>query len=377
MRTFTEKNKHVFFGYYDITPFSLDDSLLLAMHAPLGNKTPNPQSSVKIGFYKLADEKPVFNEIGYSVTWCWQQGCRLQWYPRDSSQTVLYNNIINGRYGCIIQDIHKKKIIKKYNRPIYAVSNNGRWGLSLNFSRLQRLRPGYGYNVILDETQCDLRPNNDGIWRIDMDTGEEKLLFSLVDIADIRHVKSMQGAEHYFNHLLFNPDCTRFLFFHIWVANKNKRKIRLFTSDIEGGNIYLLNDSGHTSHYCWKSAEQLLAYSTHKETGTHFYLYDDITKKRQIIGNGVLNEDGHPSFIFNNRGIIVDTYPDKYGDQRLLLYKEDRVFELTRCYSPPKYMGETRCDLHPRMNRSGQSVCFDSAAAGKRQMYVMKLENIS
>ena len=115
---FTEKKNHVFFGYYDVTPFSSDDSLLLAMHAPLKNKTPNPTNSVKIGFYKLIDEKSSFNQIGSTVLWCWQQGCRLQWYPEHSTKTVLYNSLINGHYGCIVQDIHNKKVIKKYIRPI-------------------------------------------------------------------------------------------------------------------------------------------------------------------------------------------------------------------------------------------------------------------
>ena len=38
---------------------------------------------------------------------------------------------------------NENRIIKK---PVYSVSSDGRWALTLDFSRLHRLREGYGYS---------------------------------------------------------------------------------------------------------------------------------------------------------------------------------------------------------------------------------------
>ena len=44
----------------------------------------------------------------------------------------------------------KKKL---FQHPVYSVANNGKFALTLDFSRLHRLRPGYGYSNLPDETR--------------------------------------------------------------------------------------------------------------------------------------------------------------------------------------------------------------------------------
>ena len=62
----------------------------------------------------------------------------------------------------------------------------------------------------------------------------------------------------------------------------------------------------------------------------------------------------------------------------LLLYRpEDGLrVELGPFRSPPELSGEIRCDLHPRWNRDGTKVCFDSAHEGARQLYVMDVSSV-
>lgn len=374
IRKFADVNRQVFFGYYDITPFSPDSRLLLAIHAPIKNITPEPETEVIVGYYDLNDEKGSFYEIGRSTTWCWQQGCRLQWYPDGSNRKVLYNRLVDGRYGCVIQDIGSKKIIKSYKRPVYAISDDGRWGLTLNFSRLQRLRPGYGYVNFPDETREQEKPQKDGIWRIDMDSGKEEFLFSVADVAGLEILDSMKGAEHYFNHLLFNPAGTRFMFIHLWTKDKKKFG-RHITCDIDGKNKFVLNNRGHASHYIWKSNDELLVFSTHQGSGTNYYLYKDKTSSKSVIGQGILKEDGHPSFSPDGTTLLLDTYPDKFREQRLFVYGLDtgEITGLGSFYSPLKFRGESRCDLHPRWSPCGKYVSIDSAHEGKRAMYLINL----
>ncbi len=372
---FSDVEHQVFFGYYDITPFSSNEKRLLAMRAPAENQPLGPDTGLIIGYYDLNMEHSEFIEIGSTTTWCWQQGCRLRWHPESSNGTVIYNKMVEGRYGSVVQDIESKKIIRSYERPLYDVSKNGKWGLSLNFSRLHRLRPGYGYVNLPDETEGQSSPETDGIWRSDMETGEEKFLFSVAEIASYEPLESMDNAEHYFNHILFNVDGNRFMFFHLWMK-EGKRYIRLITCDIDGNDRYALVNEGHVSHYTWKSDRELLAFSTHADTGVNYHLYEDKTDNREIIGESILTADGHPSYSPVGSLILTDTYPDKYGDQHLLLYDpaNKKLSSIGSFFLPFKFKGEFRCDFHPRWSPSGRFICFDSAHEGKRSMYLIDMK---
>jgi len=264
-------------------------------------------------------------------------------------------------------------MIDTFCRPVYAVSTDGRWGLSLNFSRLHRLRPGYGYAALLDDSADAPVPVEDGLWRIDMQSGDTEFLFSIAEIACMQPLRSMTGAEHYFNHVQFNPSSTRFLFFHLWL-NKGRRFSRLITCDVDGEDRYVLINEGHVSHYAWKSDVELLAYSTHADTGTRYHLYRDKSGVRSVVGEGVLVEDGHPSYSPDGSLLLVDTYPDRLREQHVLLYGPERqTSEWVAAFFSPRRFDTTdvRCDLHPRWSHCGRYICVDSACEGKRAMYIL------
>tara|TARA_Y100000590_G_scaffold415658_1_gene513695 strand:+ start:56395 stop:57693 length:1299 start_codon:yes stop_codon:yes gene_type:complete len=375
-KTISENDAHVFFGYYDSTPFNSNETKLLANIAPFINKTPASNNYLKIGYYNLDDYQLKFQKVGTSYTWCWQQGCRLQWYPDSSHEIIIYNNLVDGQYGSIVQEILTGKTMRKYPIPIYDVSRNGKWALSLNFSRLQRLRPGYGYVNMEDESQEESVPKHDGVWRVNLDTGKSELLLSLKEISDFMP-RDLKGNDHYINHISINPAGDRFMFFHLWEC-EGKRKSRLLTSSMEGTDLHVLNDEGHVSHYSWKTNRELLVFGSHRGSGTHYYLYRDQSDTKMIIGKGLLIEDGHPSFSKNGSFILTDTYPDKYGDQHLVLFdvNDQKLYEVANFFSPVKYRGEVRCDLHPRFSPSNQWVCVDSAMSGKREMLIISLESL-
>lgn len=372
LRRFGKSGHHIFFGYYDISPISYNNELLLAMKTFDSNILAKSDTSIQIGYYKLSDEKKDFIPIGETLSWCSQQGCRLQWYPEKSSRSVLYNTLVYGYYGCVIQDIETKHIRMSYKRPIYSVSKDGKWGLSINFSRLQRLRPGYGYVNFPDETRDQMAPENDGMWLIEMEGGTESFLFSLKEIANFEPLESMIDAEHYFNHILFNPSGTRFMFFHLWVK-KGILHNRLITCDLKGSDRFSLINEGRVSHYTWKNDKELVVSSTNADAVMKYHFYRDKTEYKQVFGENILNDDGHPSFSPNNSIFLTDTYPDKYRDQHLLVFRPETrdLFCLGSFFVPLKNQGERRCDLHPRWSPSGRYICIDSAHEGERAMYLI------
>lgn len=373
---FGNSNHQYFFGYYDVSPFNYDDSVLLALRAPVENTPPFPDTSIHIGYFEIEDPG-TFYSVGQTTTWCWQLGCRLQWYPlnkKGENNTIIYNKLIDNSYGCCIQDITSKKILHRYGRPIYSVSPDGRFGLSLNFSRLERLRPGYGYKNLRDKTKGQRVPKEDGIWYLDLVTGKDRLLFSIADILQLQPLNTMQDAVHYFNHICINPNGNRFLFFHVWLQ-KEKRYTRLITSNPDGSELYVLINEGHVSHYTWRSNDELLCFSTHANSGTRYYLYKDKTEWRKVFGEGIVDGDGHPSYSPDGKSLLTDTLPDKFGDRHLLLLnlEDNSIKNLSSFFSPFRYVGELRCDLHPRWSPSGQYVAFDSAHEGKRSLYSLRL----
>ena len=78
----------------------------------------------------------------------------------------------------------------------------------------------------------------------------------------------------------------------------------------------------------------------------------------------------------NGCWLLFDTYPDTDNTEGLKLFNlgTGELHTLGRFYSDPAFRGDIRCDLHPRWNRSGRAVCFDSIHEGSRQLYVIDLE---
>lgn len=369
VKKFTDLNSHIFFGYYDTTPFDIKDEKILACRVPIKNHL----KSIKmdLGYYYLDKANPKFIKFSETNAWCWQMGARLRWL-NNQSDLVSFNTVYKNRYICKIQSINKTNEYESIPLPLYDINNDITYGLSLNFSRLQRLRPGYGYKNILDKSIKIKAPSNDGIILFDFKSKKEELLISLSKISKIEPDKSMKGATHYFNHISFSPNSRFFMFFHLWV-NNNKRFSRLFIFDIETCK-YKLISKNRVSHYTWKSDTELLI--TESKDGIVFYtLYNINDNSSKIFGKNILNNDGHPSFIDNN-SIIFDSYPDIFGNQRLFIYDEIKQTKpkiLYRSFAPPDFIGEKKCDLHPRLNKNNSLISIDTSSNGQREMHVIIL----
>ena len=70
-------------------------------------------------------------------------------------------------------------------RAIYTVSPDGTKGLSVNFARIDDTRPGYGYKGGIDPHADAFLPPGDGIFLLDLDTGESKQILDYPTIAKV------------------------------------------------------------------------------------------------------------------------------------------------------------------------------------------------
>jgi hypothetical protein len=315
--------------------------------------------------------------LAETPVWNWQQGTMLRWMPTAPDRLIIHNDRQGDAYVSVVRDVHSGET-RTLPMPVYAVSNDGRSAVTLNFSRVNRTRPGYGYVGVPDRWETDPHPEEDGIYWMDLETGEHRPIVSLDQIASFRTDDTMRDGQHWFNHLQFNTDDSRFLFLHRWQVGEG-RLTRLFTANPDGSDVCCVSDHEMTSHFDWRDPEWILAWARRHDVGDRYFLFRDRSEEQTVVGDGILTSDGHCSYGPDRHWFLTDTYPDRETSKRtLLLYRpeDDCRVEIGRFYSPPEVTGEIRCDLHPRWNRDGTQVCFDSVHEGHRGMYVIDVGDI-
>ncbi len=382
VRAITRGPKFHWRGYYDKLLFDPTNRYVLANEVDFEGRSPKPDDVVRVGMVDTQDNDR-WIELGQSRAWNWQQGCMLQWVPGTESQ-VAWNDRDGDRFVCHVLDVKTGKR-RTLPHPFYCLSPDGRWAVTTDFRRLNDTRPGYGYAGLPDPNRDVLAPADVGIWRLDMQTGEQKLIFSLADAVKIPQQGGFpEASKHWFNHLLVNTDGRRFVFLHRWKGREQKGFLtRMFSMNPDGSNPFLLIPNGKVSHFIWRDANHVAAYAGHPQTGKWcFCVFEDQSDKFEVIGPGVLDRhgDGHLTYVpgTGNQWILNDSYPDRQRLQHLHLFHipTNRRVALGHFPLPPEYQGEWRCDLHPCASRDGKSVIFDSPHEGGRQVYLVDIREI-
>lgn len=365
--------KEYFFGYYDKSPWNASDNKIICLRVD--------KSYGKTSFDDLADivcidiDLNAVKKIGETHSWNIQQGCMLQWLGTDYNSKIIYNDYRNGEGCAVIFDFRTgdETII---DMPVYAVSSSGRYALSLDFYRLERMRPGYGYCNREDKTKFEKIPASPCIWLIDLEDNNTKAILSYNDFFEFETRNDMIGAEHKVNHIMFSPSGNKFMVIHRWY-NKGRKYSRLITYDFKSKKMYNLSDDDMVSHCCWKNDNEILAFLSKKDNGIGYYLLKDNSRKYQKYWKEI-NYDGHPSFSPDGNYIVFDTYPNGRRMSSVYISKSDNcdvsnLKLIFQSFSPFKYDNEYRCDLHPRWNHHNSQICVDTVCNGKRSMFVVEI----
>lgn len=356
-----------FFGYYDKNPWNKDQSKILALRARCTWKNPAPKEPAEIVVIDSLNRSTTV--LGSTSTWNSQQGCMLQWLGPTFNERIIYNDLIDGSYRSIIMNTTdgSKSVICA---PVYAVSKDGSTAFTLDFSRLHRLRKGYGYCNLPDSSKDEKVPNDYCIWKIDLCKNSLSPLIHYRDLLNFEPNESMIDAEHKVNHIMINPSCSRIMFLHRWVKNGEKYT-RLITCDVDGKDWYNLSDMKMVSHCWWLDDSKIFAFERKME-GDGFYLMNDMSDQYEKYWD--ISEDGHPSFSHDGNYIVFDTYPDSARRLKIkVAQSNDTVGESIKVLAIVKagfrYKNDTRCDLHPRWSWDDSMIAFDSVHEGKRGLY--------
>lgn len=367
-----------FFGFHDVSPFSMDNSKILANRLTIPFRMPLKGEGLEVGYFEDVDNLEGFKMFGESKAWNYHKGCRLQWAGRD---TVIYNDVENDSLVSRIHALDKGES-KTLFCPIDTISLNGKLATTFSYERLEALMPGYGYAGYSDESYLDRNfPNETGLFVVDVDKDKKRLLLSLKELVQMGEVpEHVKKQKHFVTHTLFSPDNRYISFLHRSVDESNitKRWSRFGVYDLKTGECYIGPTDDMISHYVWNNNGQIIAFCRIKGVDSHVLFEEPSLKKYKKVAYPRLNSDGHQSFASETK-FVTDTYPNKFRMANLYIVntENDKVTQIASLYSPKKYRSKYKrhwaCDLHPRMNSTGDIVCFDSVHTGNRALCVMRI----
>ena len=318
----------------------------------------------EVGFFDLA-RGDTFTGIGATTAWNWQMGAQLQWLeyrgePGDPGRKIIYNirradlsslPVFEGtdegagprnppypEFRSVVHDSERGE-----NRvlplPVYVVSPDSRYALCVDYSRFQVTHRTIGYPAAGAEPELRPAPSDDGIWRMDLETGDFELVLSLGDLMNHEHKASMDKAVHWVTHVEVSPDSSRVVFIHRWTERVEDELCflhRLYTMNPDGSNLRLLECSDHPipqlaedfdpdaagvfdwqkspyqiSHPSWKDNSHIIVWSPHGGK-IAYHLYTDETSDVEVIGEGILTQNGHMTYRRGDeRWLLTDTYHER------------------------------------------------------------------
>jgi len=368
----TDNNKeHFFASYYGINSWSQSQKYVTVLETEIRDRLPNENDAAKLGLVDL--ESNEFIPLAETRAWNFQQGCMAHWLATSPDSLIIYNDLRNGKYMSVILNVHTKEEIKEIDRPVSAVSPDGKYAISINFSRLSITRKGYGYAGEGQDPQKDVQlPNDDGLFLIDLETGDSKLIVSIDQVRNMIHEFKEEDLV-YFNHTLISRNGTKVFWLARTLPNWNTTSL---TANLDGTNIQrCFPDGWGGSHFDWLNDDELMITANFENKQYAHVLFTVGKTDYKRLGKGLLDYDGHGTFSPDGKWMVTDTYPSKNREQKIYLIdmKTECVMPVGRFIEPEEYTGDWRCDIHCRWSPNGDMIGFNSTHSGKRQVYILKL----
>jgi hypothetical protein len=406
----TPAGTNCFIGFHDIIPWSPDESCIAIHRAdPAYFEMHHCDQSIDICLWFPKERR--IQAVDATNAWNFQQGSRLQWLP-GRSDTIAFNAIENGRAVSVFRNVvsGERRVLPA---PIYAFSPDGKSSISPNFTTLAHRWKAYGYPPLAANPPIQDQ-SADGLWQLNIETGEESLFISTKRAAEFEAVPNANPSSHFLCHASFSPDGSRIVFLHRFFSSDGGLFTRMIATDRQARELVLLAQE-KVSHFDWIDNDTILVWA--RFTGdrlaqvrsrgmlnspwvkpllqvarrfsgrwkkrmlaeSYYTIPVKDPKSRTRYGWPALDADGHPMIARSHSWIVTDFYPDQSGRLPVILYhsfrnirRDAHLFAHTPCTSDT----DVKCDLHPRWSRSERMIAVDTCEAGFRQVRVLDVSDI-
>ena len=405
----TQPSANCFVGFHDIIPWSPDDSVV-AIHraAPGFFRLEDCSKPIDICLWRPQSEE--IDVIESTTAWNFQQGARLQWLP-GSKSTLAFNAVQAGQAISVFRDV-QTGTRRTLPAPIYVFSPDGAISISPNFTTLAHLWRAYGYPVLAGNPLIT-DPDADGLWQLDIRTGEQKLFISLRRAVEFEAGKNIEPDGHFLCHVSFSPDGTRVAFLERYFSADHALVTRMLVTDPEAKTLKVLANGG-VSHFDWLDNDKIVvwtrpsgALAAMRSSGAlgspilrpllklgrsfkgkwkkkllseaYYVISVDNPGTKYRFGWPSLSFDGHPMVARSHRWIVTDYYPNAKNELPVILYNADRQIRADAhvfVHHPRSVDTDVKCDLHPRWNRKEDKVAVDTCEAGYRQVRILDVSDI-
>lgn len=377
IRTLTRGPRAHFYGYYGFNPWDATGRLHLALETDFDRRPPLESDCARVGV--VDRDTGAFRALAETRAFNFQQGSMLHWIDAGHGEEITYND---WDEGVVISRALNPATgrLRRISRAVTDVAPDGRTALGVDYRRLYHCRRVVGYANV-PSGPVDPAPEDNGMWLIDLASGESRLVLSIAEVARAAGVRPTAETPIWINHVTFNPSGTRVLFlFRMRTGPANNAWTTSFwTVNPDGSELECrVPFGGWVSHYAWQDDRRLLV-TTDLQGERGFLLMEDRTTRWQRFGQGAMPVDGHACWSPDRRWIVCDTYPQGSArEQELMLYNPESKEKvvLGRFVSEPVFTGDVRCDLHPRWSADGREVSIDSVAGGDRQIVLVDVSDI-
>ena len=396
----TGPHEHLIANYFALDAWSPDLRYMVALETDLNGRLPVADERCTLGVIDLADGNR-FLPVTTTACWNFQEAAMAFWIDND---TILFNDVRDGRFSTVVMNWRTKRELRVLPMPVAAVSEDRTWAVCLNYARLSLARPDYGYAGQGQDPLEDVEwPENDGLWTMDLQTGETKLILSVAQgrplMVPTKEVEGKPGHPlAYYCHTAISKDGAKIFFLARSVNwfEKATHKTSIwettsFTVNRDGTELRrCFKDGWAGSHFNWApdGSHRMIVtakWNAHL-TGEHWsknmcwqpveFTVGEEEKVRHI-GMGFADKDWHCVYSPDMKFMSGETYWDwEHGRFMrpwvLIRLEDDAILPLREFFVPEQYRGTYwRCDLHARWRKDGRQLAFNSVHEGSRQVYVM------
>jgi hypothetical protein len=375
--------EHLFASYYAINAWSADGRYATVLETEIKSGLPTENDPAVLG---VVDARENNRFVPLTETRCWnfQEATMAHWLGTAPQTQFIFNDRVDGKFVSVVYDM-AAKTRRVIGPPVSAVSADGKWAVSINYARLRLTRPDYGYGGNGQDARAGtVWPEDDGLWLVNLETGEAKLIVSIASVRDRMPQVKDPKALAYFCHTVFSRDGSRIFWLARTVENLEGQKVvrkwetTSFVCDRDGGNVVrCFPDGWGGSHFNWLPDGRMVVTAKWKDAFWSHVLFSPGKEDHVRLGGGLLDFDGHCVYSDDGKWMSTDSYWDKFGDRKLAVMRasDQAILPLGTFFVPEIYREQySRCDLHARWRPDGKMLGFNSVHEGTRQVYVIDVK---